>query len=186
VTLLANSAVYLDRDGVLNEVRMDGATVASPHTFVEFTLLPGVVDAVGRLLHRGVPVIVVTNQPDLARGTLEPIHLDAMHDLLLDAVGVTAVEVCPHTAADGCTCRKPAPGLLVRSAERLGTELAASWMVGDRWVDIAAGRDAGTRTVLVDQPWSWAATSSGAPPDGLVADHRVRDLAEAVELILTN
>ena len=70
--------------------------------------------------------------------------------------------------------------------DRLGTELAASWMVGDRWVDIAAGRDAGTRTVLVDQPWSWAATSSGAPPDGLVADHRVRDLAEAVELILTN
>jgi len=181
---MARGAVFLDRDGVLNEVRIDGRTAASPRSIDEFHLLPGVAEAVGRLIRLQVPVVVVTNQPDLARGDLEPAQLEAMHDLLLRRVGVTAVEVCPHDGTHGCTCRKPAPGLLVRGAERLGTDLGASWMVGDRWVDIAAGRDAGVRTVLVDRPWSWASSSAGAPPEGLAPDHRVRDLCEAVDLIL--
>jgi D-glycero-D-manno-heptose 1,7-bisphosphate phosphatase len=132
-----------------------------------------VAEAVARLRGLGLLVIVVTNQPDLARGSLTRDALDAMHARLRAAVPVDDVAVCPHDDADGCSCRKPRPGLLLAAAARWGIDLAGSFLVGDRGKDIEAGRQAGCTTILVPAPYSGAAR----------ADHRAADLTEAAEII---
>jgi D-glycero-D-manno-heptose 1,7-bisphosphate phosphatase len=123
----------------------------APRRLTDFRLLPGVKGAVTALKDVGFLVIVVTNQPDLASGLVAREVVDAMHARLRVALPVDAIEVCPHAEHEGCDCRKPAPGLLVRAAERLSVDLRRSWMVGDRWKDIVAGRQAGCCTVFVDR-----------------------------------
>jgi D-glycero-D-manno-heptose 1,7-bisphosphate phosphatase len=91
--------------------------------------------------------------------------------------------VCPHDGADRCPCRKPKPGLLLTAARRHGIDLSRSWLIGDRWVDVAAGRAAGVRTVLLERPYSWDPTSSDQPPDCLVPTEVTATLREAVALV---
>lgn len=177
-------AIFLDRDGVVNEaVVLDGRAL-SPSSIGALVILPGVHHAIRRLRRAGFQVVVVTNQPDVARGTLDPIAVDTMHERLRTDLALDAVYVCTHDNADGCDCRKPQPGMLLRAAAEHGLDLASSWMVGDRWVDIAAGRAAGVRTVLVRRDYSWTATSSGAPTADLEADVEVADLPAATTVIL--
>jgi D-glycero-D-manno-heptose 1,7-bisphosphate phosphatase len=121
-------------------------------------------------------VVVVTNQPDVARGLLPPGELAAMHAVLRSLVPVDDIRVCPHDDDDGCACRKPAPGMLHSAARDHGIDLDASVMVGDRWRDIQAGQRAGCRTVLVDHAWREQLPDA---PDAVVAD-----LADAVGWIL--
>ncbi len=140
-------AAFLDRDGVLvvSDV-VDGV----PTPAAEPRLLPGVAEACRRLHDAGLLLVMVTNQPDVARGRVDRAAVDAVNDGLRRALGLDDVRVCPHDDADGCRCRKPAPGMLLDAAREAGVDLAASVMVGDRWRDIEAGRSAGTRTVFVD------------------------------------
>ena len=98
----------------------------------------------------------------------------------------TAVYTCPHDGADGCDCRKPLPGMIVRAAADLDLELSRSWLVGDRWVDIAAGNAAGVRSILVDRPGSWDPTSAGPPPTSLRPYALVSGIREAVDVIMRN
>ncbi len=177
-------AVFLDRDGVLNEVRMDGESAASPRTLEEFHITPDAADSVQRLRTAGFEVVVITNQPDIARGLLDQVVVDAMHERLCTATDILNVEVCPHARGHGCPCRKPLPGMLHAASARLGLDLGARGPGGDRWVAIAAGRAAGTRTVLVQRPWSWLSTSSGGPEPSLEPDVSVPDLADAVTVIV--
>ena len=179
-------AFFLDRDGVLNDAPVVGGTALSPRALADLHVLPGVVDAVADLRRAGFLAVVVTNQPDIARGRVSAEAVDAMHDQLRDELHVDAVYVCPHDGAEGCGCRKPADGMLRDAAADLSIDLAASWMVGDRWVDIAAGRAAGVRTILVQRDYSWGATSAGSPPADLEPDVRARDLAEAVRVAVGN
>ncbi len=178
------SAVFLDRDGVLNAVHMDGDVAASPRRLDEFKLIDGATESVERLRRAGLVVVVVTNQPDVSRGRMDASELDAMHDLLRTSVPVDRIEVCPHSGEDGCDCRKPAPGMIHRAASVLGIDLGSSWTVGDRWVDVAAGRSAGTRTILIDRPYSFRPNSSAGPPSGLVADYSCADLRAAVTIVM--
>lgn len=141
--------MFLDRDGVLNEVVERDGQPASPRKAAEFRLVGDVHDAVRRLRAAGLPVYVVTNQPDLARGLLPQRELDAMVKTLRDDVGVDDVRVCPHDDGDGCACRKPLPGLLQDLAAVHDVRLDGSYMVGDTWRDMEAGRTAGCRTVLL-------------------------------------
>lgn len=175
-------AVFLDRDGVLNEAVDDAG--ASPRTFDAFRLIDAAVRGAQRLHTAGFALVVVTNQPDIGRGLMAADELAAMHHLLARAMPIDAIQVCPHPGTDGCRCRKPAPGMLFDAAQELDVDLAASWMVGDRWVDIVAGRAAGARTILIERPYSMLATSSGAPPPDLVATRTARDLDDAADLIL--
>jgi D-glycero-D-manno-heptose 1,7-bisphosphate phosphatase len=174
---MVRAAVFLDRDGVINaNVVRDGKPVA-PTTIEEFRFLPGVEDAVRRLKEAGYTVIVCTNQPDVATGRTSRTAVDTMHALVRDRLKIDDIKVCFHTDQDGCDCRKPKPGMLLAAAHEHNIDLAASYMVGDRWRDTAAGKAAGCVTVFVDY---------GYDQDGPnTPDHVVASLAEAAGIILS-
>jgi D-glycero-D-manno-heptose 1,7-bisphosphate phosphatase len=169
-------AVFLDRDGVLNAVVVRDGRPYPPGDASEVGLLPGVGDACARLRAAGFELVVVTNQPDVARGTQTLEAVERINDVLLAALPLDEIVVCPHDDADGCDCRKPKPGMLVDAAGRRGLDLATSFMVGDRWRDVEAGRRAGCRTVLLDRGYD----EPSAEPDAAVSD-----LGEAAEWILS-
>jgi D-glycero-D-manno-heptose 1,7-bisphosphate phosphatase len=143
-------AVFLDRDGVINaNLERDGRPVA-PTSLTEFRLLPGIEDAVRRLKEHGYLVIVITNQPDVANRLTERATVDAMHDIVRARLLIDDIKICFHNDTAGCDCRKPKPGLILAAAAEYGIDLARSYMVGDRWRDVAAGRAAGCFTIFVD------------------------------------
>ena len=169
--------VFLDRDGVLNRVLIRDGLPHGPHALADFVLTEGAGDHVRRLKAAGYKVVVVTNQPEIARGRLAPDVLDAMHRQLRAEVPVDGIYVCPHADEDRCSCRKPKPGLLLSAAREHGIDLSHSFMVGDRWRDVEAGKAAGCRTFLVEMGYREALKTA---PDRVVAD-----LGEAVRVILS-
>ena len=169
-------AVFLDRDGVLNRTAVRGGTPYPPASAAEVEILPGVEDALRRLRERGLPLIVVTNQPDVARGTQKQSAVEEINRMLSRRLGLTAVYTCYHDNADDCACRKPRPGMLTRAAEEHGVDLRRSFMVGDRWGDVAAGAAAGCETFLIDMAYSQCHRCT--------PDHKVADLSEAADIIL--
>jgi D-glycero-D-manno-heptose 1,7-bisphosphate phosphatase len=170
-------AVFLDRDGVLNRSLLRCGLPHPPDTVEELEILAGVPEALERLRAAGYLLIVVTNQPDLARGTQSLGNVEAIHACLSERLALDEIRVCPHDDADGCRCRKPLPGLLTGAAVQHGIDLAASWMVGDRWRDIDAGHAAGCRTILIDYGYPERAPSR-------MPDYVCRSLVEAADWIL--
>jgi D-glycero-D-manno-heptose 1,7-bisphosphate phosphatase len=143
-------AVFLDRDGVLNRsVLVDG--VPKPPTSVgDVEVLAGVIEAIQILKrHEFIPV-VVTNQPDVARGTTTQSHVEAINSHIGGLTKIDYFYTCFHDDADLCDCRKPLPGLIFRASKDLKLSLNESVMVGDRWRDIAAGQAAGCMTFFID------------------------------------
>ena len=177
-------AVFLDRDGVLNEVRMDGATASTPRSVDELQVLPATRSELERLRAAGFLLLVVSNQPDVARGELTTEAVDEINAALQRALPIDAVYYCPHDTRDGCACRKPKPGLIHRGARDWGVDLSRSCLIGDRWVDLLAAAGAGLDGLLVERPWSWEPTSIGAPPVGLEPLHRGGSLKSCVDFIL--
>ena len=169
-------AVFLDRDGVLNRCTVQNGVPHPPSSTQEVEILPEVPEAMGRLAARGLPLIVVTNQPDVARGTQRRETVEAINRLLCERLPITAVRTCYHDTSDNCACRKPKAGLLIEAAAAYNINLSRSFMVGDRWSDVAAGQAAGCQTFLIDLPYSQGQRCS--------PDHRVSDLGGAVEIIL--
>lgn len=169
-------AVFLDRDGVLNRAYLRDGKPHPPSRLEELEILPGVEEACRALREAGLTLIVVTNQPDIRRGTLRPELSDEIHAALRARLPLDDVRVCPHDDGDGCACRKPAPGLLVEAARDWGIALSSSVMVGDRWRDVESGRRAGCRTVFVDHGYP-----EQRPRD---PDLIVPSLADAVPWIL--
>jgi D-glycero-D-manno-heptose 1,7-bisphosphate phosphatase len=147
-------AVFLDRDGVLNRAHIRNGRPYPPASLAELELLPGSAQACDDLHAAGFALIVVTNQPDIARGTQSTDAVDAIHHALQRQLPLDAVYVCPHDDGDRCSCRKPAPGLLLSAAVAHGVDLGASFMVGDRWRDVEAGRRAGCRTILLESSYT--------------------------------
>ena len=168
-------AVFLDRDGVVNRAEVRNGVPHPPQSLEDFELLTGAVGAVDRLRDAGFAVVIVTNQPDVARGEQGRAVVESMNEVVREALEPDSIMVCYHDEADGCGCRKPAPGMLLAAAEELGLDLVRSFMVGDRWRDIDAGRRAGCRTVFVDRGYEERQPEA---PDAIVAD-----LAEAVDWI---
>lgn len=169
-------AVFLDRDGVINRACIRGGTPHPPSSLRTFEILPRVPEALSALRARGYPLVVVTNQPDVARGTSSREMVDTIHERLRSALDLDAIFSCFHDNADACDCRKPKPGLLLRAAHDLGLDLPSSFMVGDRWRDMEAGKRAGCRTLFVDCNYSERRPSS--------YDFRVGSLVEASQIIL--
>jgi D-glycero-D-manno-heptose 1,7-bisphosphate phosphatase len=169
--------VLLDRDGVINQERPDYVKSAA-----EFTILPGAVEAIARITQSGRSVVVVTNQSAIAQGLVSRVTVDHIHEMLNDAVravggNITAFMICPHGRDDGCSCRKPAPGLFFRARDEVGVDLARTVAVGDHASDLEAASAAGCDAILIDAVGdkSVLASTFGSP--------RVRDLGAAAELI---
>jgi D-glycero-D-manno-heptose 1,7-bisphosphate phosphatase len=169
-------AVFLDRDGVLNESVVRNGVPHPPDNVESVRLCEGVETACRRLVDAGLPLFVVTNQPDIARGTTTPETVEAINAHLRSILPITEIAVCSHDDADNCACRKPRPGLLLDLANRHDIDISKSVMVGDRWRDLEAGIAAGTSTVWIDrmyteqQPTTW--------------DLRCRELIAGVDWIL--
>ncbi len=147
-------AVFLDRDGVLNRAIVRDGKPHPPSSPDQLEVLPGVPAACAALRGEGFLLIVVTNQPDVARGTQRWPVVEAINEALRARVPLDDIWVCCHDDPDGCLCRKPRPGLLLAAARDWGIDLAGSFMVGDRCKDIEAGGRAGCRTVLIDCDYS--------------------------------
>jgi D-glycero-D-manno-heptose 1,7-bisphosphate phosphatase len=171
-------AVFLDRDGVINECKVIDGKPFPPLSVSEFVVFPNVAQACRNLKKAGFILIIATNQPDVGRGTLKQEIVENIHAHMRSQLPIDRVEVCYHSGREvpGCDCRKPKPGMLLRAARELNIDLRLSWMVGDRWRDIDCGHAAGCRTILVDYNYDEALKQ---PPD-----FRVRSLSEAADLIL--
>jgi len=154
-------AVFLDRDGVLNRAMVRDGKPYPPASPSELEIIPDTAGALADLKKLGFLLVVVTNQPDVGRGTQKREVVEAIHDRLREALPLDDVLVCFHTDNDACDCRKPRPGLIFRAAERYGIDVTASYMIGDRWRDIEAGERAGCRTVLIDYGYREQAPSVG-------------------------
>lgn len=168
-------AVFLDRDGVLNEVLIRNNLPCSPRTLEEFRLYPGTENHLARLKKEGYLLIVITNQPELARGLLDPKELTKMHQHLLKNLPIDEIFVCPHDNADGCACRKPKPGMLLKAAEKWGVDLKRSFFIGDTVKDLEAGRAAGCSTILLTRFYN----------EELKPDFRFSDIGAAATHIST-
>ena len=145
-----NRAVFLDRDGVLNKVTVQNGKPYPPNSVNELALLPGVEEACRLLKDTQFLLIVVTNQPDIARGKKSVKVVNEINQILQQKLGLDDVRVCPHINADACHCRKPKPGHLLDAATDFDIDLSSSIMVGDRWGDVGAGQNAGCKTVFID------------------------------------
>ena len=140
-------AVFLDRDGTLNENPPRGDYVRSPD---DLRLLPGVPEALKKLQGAGCLLVVCSNQSGLARGILTPEGVAAVNarlrELLAESgVSLAGIYYCPHDRGSDCECRKPKPGMLLRAAAELGLDLSRSWGVGDAPRDLEARRAARCR-----------------------------------------
>ena len=170
-------AVFLDRDGVLNEAVVKNGLPHAPNRVEDFRVYPEAAAALDRLKSAGYLLIVVTNQPDVARGEVKREVIDAINERLRAALPMLDdVRVCWDDGNES-PCRKPKPGLIVDGAAAHGVDLQASFMVGDRWRDIDAGANAGVRTVLVDRHWPERAPEH-------IPDFVVSSVAEAADVIL--
>jgi len=170
-------AIFLDRDGVINRNAVHNGRPYSPDTLDEFVILPGVPQAIETLRRAGYLIVVATNQPDVGAGRQSREVVEAMHAVLRRELAVDDIEVCYHVDSDQCACRKPKPGMLLHASEKHGIALSRSFMVGDRWRDVEAGRSAGCRTVFVDHGYQ------NEPPP-IRPDFVVRSLPEAASVML--
>ncbi len=171
-------AVFFDRDGVLNEVRLiDGSGIAPWH-MDQFKILPDARKAVQTIVDAGYLAIVVTNQPEITTGELLPEELERIHAALKQQVPVHAIYCCPHHKSDGCLCHKPKPGLLEQAQREWKIDFSKSFLIGDRWRDIGAGNAVGCSSILLERAYSGDCTGAYAPA------HRVGTLMEAVAWVL--
>ena len=185
---MQHRAVFIDRDGTLIE------ETGYLNDLSRLALFPYSIDAIRQLNRAGFLIVVVTNQAGIARGIVPPAFLQTAHADISSrmAGGGAAIDRyyhCPHHPdgiiaglAGACECRKPAPGMWHQAARELSIDLAGSYTVGDRWLDVAAGRAAGTKTVLVRT--GYGDGEAWTPPPGVTADAIVSDLAAAAGWIL--
>jgi D-glycero-D-manno-heptose 1,7-bisphosphate phosphatase len=173
---MSRPALFLDRDGVINRAVLRAGIPRPPASLAELEILPGVPAALEALKAGGYTLVVVTNQPDVARGSTSRELVSDIHAHLADTLALDAILTCFHDDSAECDCRKPKPGLLLQAARELSLDLASSFMVGDRWRDMEAGRRAGCRTFYVDQGYEQTVPAA--------ADYRVESLSEAAGRVL--
>lgn len=169
-------AVFLDRDGVINRPVVRLGKPYPPADLSSFEIYPDAPAACRLLKAAGLLLVVVTNQPDVARGTQARGVVEAMHRKLQESLPIDRIEVCFDPAdVSASGCYKPAPGMLLRAASALGIDLSRSYMVGDRWRDVDCGRAAGCTTIFIDRGYQEQLRSS--------ADLKVSGFLEAAEWI---
>ena len=135
--------MFLDRDGVINRAVVRDGMPHPPATLAELEILPDVPEALRELKGHGFDLVVITNQPDVARGTQTRDAVGGINRKLASTLPLDDIFVCYHTDQDNCSCRKPKPGMLLDAARKYNIDLSVSFIVGDRWRDIEAGKNCG-------------------------------------------
>lgn len=169
-------AVFLDRDGVLNRVTLRNGRPLPPANLDALEIPPEVPGVLTKLASVGFRLIVVTNQPDVARGRQSRAIVEQINAALAAALPLNEFRVCYHDGGDRCTCRKPAPGLLLAAARDYNLDMGSCYMVGDRWRDVEAAQRAGCRALFIDYSYN---ERRPRPPFVVVGS-----LSQAAELIL--
>ena len=193
-TVNLRPAVFLDRDGTLNEILYDAeGREESPFTPEKLVLLPGAGEFTRKVRDAGYLAVLITNQPGVAKEKVTIAGLELVHKRLLDLLaedggGLDRICYCPHHPigvpgstspfVQVCDCRKPAPGMLLKAAQDMGIDLSRSWMVGDRFLDVAAGNAAGCKTILLRRPVP--EPFNGEPPQPTVLADNLRDALRAI------
>lgn len=144
-------AVFFDRDGTLNEAVVREGRPFPPGSAADLKIVADAPAALGRLKKAGFLLVVVTNQPDVARGTQSRQAVEAINAALAAQLPIDDFFVCWHGDPDACACRKPKPGLIFEAATRYQIDLPQSFLIGDRWRDVEAGAAAGCRTILIER-----------------------------------
>ena len=145
---------FLDRDGVINRSILVDGVPKPPVSIREVEILDGVVEAIEKLKENNFVPVVITNQPDVARGLTTRSEVDSINAFIGGKTGIEYFYTCFHDDDDQCSCRKPAPGLIFRSAKELNLDISNSFMIGDRWRDISAGQAAGCASFFIDYSYS--------------------------------
>jgi D-glycero-D-manno-heptose 1,7-bisphosphate phosphatase len=179
---LARSAVFLDRDGVINRVAVRNGTPHPPSHVEEFELYEDVPDGCARLKAANFLLVVITNQPDVGRGTQSRGTVEAMNLKMQSALPLLdRIEICYHAGeryGQPCGCRKPRPGLILRAAAELNIDPKRSYVIGDRWRDVDCARAAGCHAIFIQR--GYKDTLREAP------DFTVANFNEAVSAVLSD
>lgn len=170
-----NKAIFFDRDGVINRVVFREGKPSSPWRFEEFEIFSDIKEILEHFKSLNFLNIIFTNQPDITRNNLNIQELEKIHKFLMENLPIDRIEVCPHDDKDNCFCRKPKPGLILQAAQKLNIELSKSYVIGDNWKDIKAGKAAGCKTFLIRSEYNKDYKED--------YDFEISNLKEAVEII---
>jgi D-glycero-D-manno-heptose 1,7-bisphosphate phosphatase len=143
-------AVFLDRDGVINEAVIREGKPYPPATLSDVKISENFEYVLQKLKAKGFVIVGITNQPDVARGLQTRAAVEEINQHLLKKLPIETILVCYHDEKDACSCRKPKPGLILDAAAFFDIDLANSYVVGDRWKDIEAGKNAGCKTIFIN------------------------------------
>jgi D-glycero-D-manno-heptose 1,7-bisphosphate phosphatase len=157
---LKAKAIFLDRDGVLNRAIVKNGKPYPPASMDELEIIEDVAEALAAFKNMGYLLVGATNQPDVARGTTKKEFVEAINIFLMERLPLLDIKVCYHDDADGCHCRKPLPGLILDAAHEYNIDLSKSIMIGDRWKDIDAGKQAGCQTIWINRGYAEKAASA--------------------------
>jgi D-glycero-D-manno-heptose 1,7-bisphosphate phosphatase len=167
-------AVFLDRDGVLNKSVILNRKPYPPKHLHEIELVDGVREGLILLKQNGFLLIVVTNQPDVSRGTTKIEIVNTINNYIQQSLGLDEIFCCPHDNSDNCSCRKPKPGMILEASAKWNIDLKKSFLIGDRWRDIEAGKNAGLKTILLDY---------GYNEESCFPDYKCKSFHDAVQII---
>jgi D-glycero-D-manno-heptose 1,7-bisphosphate phosphatase len=172
---IKNKAVFLDRDGVLNRAKIILNKPYPPSTMEEMEILSGVHESIQLLKHAGFKLIVITNQPDVARGTADIELVNTMNNYILNELGIDEIKCCFHDDSENCLCRKPKPGMVYEAEKRWNIDLSISYLIGDRWRDIETAKNCNLTSILIDYQYDEKKVN---------ADFECTNFEEAVNFIL--
>ncbi|QDC46215.1 HAD family hydrolase [Candidatus Methylopumilus universalis] len=171
-----NKAIFLDRDGVVNQVNIVDGKPYPPKDMSELILLPKVNEALQLLKDAGYLLIVITNQPDVVRGKAKIETVETINQFLKNSLPIDDIFTCYHDDIEDCNCRKPKPGHILKAADQYNINISRSFMIGDRWRDIEAGISAGCITFFIDYSYQEKQPKS--------YNFKVKSLYEAAKIIL--
>ena len=170
-------AIFFDRDGVLNKSVIVNRKPYPPKTVAEVIIPDGVKESVLELKKMGFTLIVITNQPDIARGSTTYKAVNDINDFLKTNLLLDDVYCCTHDDSDNCTCRKPKPGMIIEAEKKWNINLEKSFLIGDRWKDIQAGKNSGLKTILIDYNYN---------EKFIEPDYKVKNFKNIINIIKSN
>ena len=168
-------AVFLDRDGVINNTIIRDGKPYPPACLEEIHINPGVKQGLRQLKKLGYLLIVITNQPDVSRGRTSRASVETINAFLMNNLPLDEIFVCYHDNQDNCDCRKPKPGNILKAAHKYHIDLSQSFIIGDRWSDIEAGKRAGCKTLFINNGYTEQLPDS--------PDYQIHSVLDSVEII---